>query len=68
MTTNIESLPGAILQVSRRRLVQIGPALSVAAAAGFAPMTAWAQPGYGPAGPKVTQLLRSDCGGRFGVD
>jgi quercetin dioxygenase-like cupin family protein len=50
------------LRISRRIVLQMAPAFSVAAA--VASNTVWAQTEYGQTGPKMTRLLQSDLRGQ----
>jgi quercetin dioxygenase-like cupin family protein len=64
VTRRIENLDGPVLGVSRRIALQIASAFPLAVAlASIASRAARAQ-GYGPTGPKFTQLLRSDLEGQ----
>jgi quercetin dioxygenase-like cupin family protein len=66
MEKTAENLYRSTLRISRRIVLQIGPAFSVAtaAAATVASNTVWAQAEYGQTGPKMTRLLRSDLRGQ----
>jgi quercetin dioxygenase-like cupin family protein len=61
-----ENLHRSILRISRRIVLQMAPAFSVATAAAVsaASNTVWAQAGYRQTGPKMTRLLRSDLQGQ----
>jgi quercetin dioxygenase-like cupin family protein len=64
VTRKIENVDGPILRISRRIALQIASAFPLAVAlAGTASKAARAQ-GYGPTGPKFTQLLRRDLEGQ----
>jgi quercetin dioxygenase-like cupin family protein len=66
MDKTAENLHSSTLRISRRIVLQIAPAFSVAAAAaaGVASNTVWAQAEYGQTGPKMIRLLRSDLRGQ----
>jgi quercetin dioxygenase-like cupin family protein len=66
MDKTAKNLHRSTLRISRRIVLQMAPAFSVAAAAAaaVASNTVWAQAEYGQTGPKMTRLLRSDLRGQ----
>jgi quercetin dioxygenase-like cupin family protein len=66
MDKTVKNLHGSTLRISRRIVLQMAPAFSVAAAAaaGVASNTVGAQADYGQTGPTMSRLLRSDLRGQ----